>query len=161
MPQRKNTPKQKGWREMEILKLVKERCLLCKAWRKANQLEKEGLKALWDQLRARLANLRRAEDLEGVGKTRHVQASSITPSSMVKICWRRNLESSWPLHRSWRTTLKNSLVTATEISPSGHQGMCPILQNLHPSLILVLYCSRMFRSKEQIFLVNELNRTTS
>ncbi|KAF7648495.1 hypothetical protein LDENG_00156220 [Lucifuga dentata] len=32
-----------------------------KAWRKAEELEKEGLKILWDQLKGRLANLRRAE----------------------------------------------------------------------------------------------------
>ncbi|KAJ8375377.1 hypothetical protein SKAU_G00059570 [Synaphobranchus kaupii] len=61
MHQKKNTPKQKGRRETETFKLVKERRLLRKAWRKSEEHEKEDLKALWDQLKARLANLRRAE----------------------------------------------------------------------------------------------------
>lgn len=61
MPQKKNTPKQKGRREMEILKLVKERRLLREAWRKAEEHEKEGLKAIWGQLKSRLANLRKVE----------------------------------------------------------------------------------------------------
>ena len=61
MPKKKPTTKQKGRREREIFQLVKERRLLRKAWRKAQDLEKEALKCLWDQLKSRLANLRRAE----------------------------------------------------------------------------------------------------
>lgn len=40
---------------------MKERRLLRKSWRKADENEKEGLKVLWDQIRSRLATLRRAE----------------------------------------------------------------------------------------------------
>ncbi|KAK0150886.1 hypothetical protein N1851_008008 [Merluccius polli] len=50
-----------GRREKEILKLVKERRSLRKSWRKADENEKKGLKALWVQIRDRLATLRRAE----------------------------------------------------------------------------------------------------
>ncbi|KAK7910435.1 hypothetical protein WMY93_015119 [Mugilogobius chulae] len=61
LQQRKAAPIQQGRREREILKLVKERRLLRKSWRKASDNEKEGLKNLWNQLRGRLAQLRRAE----------------------------------------------------------------------------------------------------
>lgn len=37
VPQKKKTPKQKGRRETELLKLVKERWLLWQAWRKAEE----------------------------------------------------------------------------------------------------------------------------
>ncbi|KAL6466887.1 hypothetical protein MHYP_G00246910 [Metynnis hypsauchen] len=58
---RKSTPREPGRREREIHNLVKERRSLRKAWRKAGDSEKEGLKALWAQIRTRLATLRRAE----------------------------------------------------------------------------------------------------
>lgn len=61
MPQRSTIPKQIGRWEKEILQLVKERHLLWKAWRKAKDEEKECLKDLWSQIKARLANLRCAE----------------------------------------------------------------------------------------------------
>ncbi len=48
-------------REKEIDDLVASRWQLRKHWRKAEESEKEGLKALWDEIRRRLANLRRAE----------------------------------------------------------------------------------------------------
>ncbi len=51
----------KGRREKEIYDLVASRRQLRKRWRKAEESEKEGLKALWDEIRRRLANLRRAE----------------------------------------------------------------------------------------------------
>lgn len=57
-PRRRKPHKQKGRREKEILKLVKERWLLWQAWRKAEEQEKDGLKAFWEQLKSRLANLR-------------------------------------------------------------------------------------------------------
>ncbi|XP_035527565.1 uncharacterized protein LOC118335412 [Morone saxatilis] len=59
--QRKNIPREVGRREQEIYKLVKERRLLKRSCRKADENEKEGLKVLWDQIRSRLATLRRAE----------------------------------------------------------------------------------------------------
>ncbi|XP_058614749.1 uncharacterized protein LOC131529194 [Onychostoma macrolepis] len=43
------------------MQLVKEHCLVRKAWRKAVDHEKEGLKNLWGQIRAKLTNLRRME----------------------------------------------------------------------------------------------------
>lgn len=61
LPQRKAPLKQSRRREREILQLVKEHCLFRKAWRKAMDHEKEGLKNLWGQIRTRLTNLRRAE----------------------------------------------------------------------------------------------------
>ncbi|KAL6468408.1 hypothetical protein MHYP_G00240850 [Metynnis hypsauchen] len=54
---RKSTPREPGRREREIHNLVKER----RSLRKAVDSEKEGLKALWAQIRTRLATLRRAE----------------------------------------------------------------------------------------------------
>lgn len=43
---------------------MKERRLLRKTWQKADENEKEGLKVLWDQIRSRLATLRRAERIQ-------------------------------------------------------------------------------------------------
>ncbi len=51
----------KGRREKEIDDLVASRRQLRKRWRKAEESEKEGLKALWDEISRRLANLWRAE----------------------------------------------------------------------------------------------------
>lgn len=53
MPWRRVPPNQIGRRQREILPLVKERCLLEKSWRKATDEEKEGLRELWNQVRAR------------------------------------------------------------------------------------------------------------
>ncbi|XP_016406634.1 uncharacterized protein LOC107739136 [Sinocyclocheilus rhinocerous] len=61
LSQRRSIPKRTGRREREILQLVKERRLLRKAWKKAEDKEKEGLKNLWNQIQARLADLRCAE----------------------------------------------------------------------------------------------------
>lgn len=61
LQQRKNLPKQSGRREREIHQLLKERRLLRKAWRRSEDHEKEGLKNLWDRIRAKLGLLRRAE----------------------------------------------------------------------------------------------------
>lgn len=51
----------KGGRKKEIDDLVASRRQLHKCWRKAEESEKDGLKVLWDQIRGRLANLRREE----------------------------------------------------------------------------------------------------
>lgn len=50
-----------GRREQEISLLVKRRRQLRKTWRKATPQEREGLKVLWEEVRERLARLRRAE----------------------------------------------------------------------------------------------------
>lgn len=55
--------RQEGRRERDIEELVSNRRQLRKRWRKAAPEEKEGLKALWDNLKQRLAKLRRAERL--------------------------------------------------------------------------------------------------
>lgn len=52
---------QKGRREKEIDDLVASRRQLYKWCMKAEESEKEGLKALWNEIRRRLANLQRAE----------------------------------------------------------------------------------------------------
>lgn len=57
-PMRSVRLKQNGRREHEIHPLVKERRLLRKAWRKDKEDEKEGLRNLWEQIRARRAHLR-------------------------------------------------------------------------------------------------------
>lgn len=58
---RKTGIRAKGRREKEIDDLVADRRRLRKHWRKAEDAEKEGLKALWGDLRRKLAALRRAE----------------------------------------------------------------------------------------------------
>lgn len=58
---RKNIPRETGRRKREILKLVKERRSPRKSWRKVDESEKEGLKALRVQIRDRPATLQRAE----------------------------------------------------------------------------------------------------
>lgn len=57
-PKRRIRPKQIGRRQ--IHQLVKERRLLRTSWRKATEKEKEGLRNLWDQIKASFAHLRRA-----------------------------------------------------------------------------------------------------
>ncbi len=66
----------KGWREKEIDDLVASRRQLRKHWRKAEESEKEGLKALWDEIRRRLANLRRAERTRRWRKRKEKERSS-------------------------------------------------------------------------------------
>lgn len=53
----------KGRREKAIDDLVMNRRQHRKRWRKADETQKEGLKALWDEIRKRLAVLRRAESI--------------------------------------------------------------------------------------------------
>ncbi|XP_049449241.1 uncharacterized protein LOC125899203 [Epinephelus fuscoguttatus] len=53
----------KSRRQREIEKLVKERRQLRKQWKKATEEEREGIKVLQEELRSRLAVLRRAEHL--------------------------------------------------------------------------------------------------
>lgn len=50
--------REKGRREMKIDHLVRRRRQLRKNWRKATVAEKEGLKALWGEIRQRLSRLR-------------------------------------------------------------------------------------------------------
>ncbi len=70
----------KGRREKEIDDLVASRRQLRKRWRKAEESEKKGLKALWDEIRRRLTNLRRAERIRrwrkrNSGKIKFLQES--------------------------------------------------------------------------------------
>ena len=53
----------KSRRQSEIDRLVKERRQLKKLWRKATEEEKEGINLLQEEIRGRLATLRRAENL--------------------------------------------------------------------------------------------------
>ncbi len=66
----------KGRREKEIDDLVASRRQLRKRWRKAEESEKEGLKALWDEIRRRLTNLRRAERIRRRRKRKEKERSS-------------------------------------------------------------------------------------
>jgi hypothetical protein len=50
-------------RQQEIKRLVQERRQLKKQWKKASEVEKEGIEALQDDIKTRLASLRRAENL--------------------------------------------------------------------------------------------------
>lgn len=69
------TPSAKSRREKEILQLVKDRRALRKAWKKAKEYQKEGLKALWNDIRERLASLRRAERIRKRRKRKESQRS--------------------------------------------------------------------------------------
>lgn len=60
---KKTTTPLKSRRQQEIERLVKERRQLKKQWRKAPEEEKEGINLLQDEIKARLAVLRRAENL--------------------------------------------------------------------------------------------------
>ncbi|MDF4372496.1 hypothetical protein P3381_24575, partial [Vibrio parahaemolyticus] len=53
----------KSRRQKEIEELVKESRQLRKVWRKATEEEREGINVLQEELRSRLAVLRRAEHL--------------------------------------------------------------------------------------------------
>ncbi|RXN34466.1 olfactory receptor 6N2-like protein [Labeo rohita] len=61
VPKQMTASREKGRREREILQLVQRRRQLRKNWRKATHAEREGLKVLWEEVRKRLAGLRRAE----------------------------------------------------------------------------------------------------
>lgn len=63
--------------------MVKERRLLRKAWRRAEEQGKEGLKDLWNKINERLAHLRRAEKIKKLRSHRREQghASSGTLSN--------------------------------------------------------------------------------
>ena len=73
---RETVIRSKGRREKEIDDLVASRRQLRKRWRKAEESEKEGLKALWDEIRRRLANLRRAERIRRRRKRKEKERSS-------------------------------------------------------------------------------------
>ncbi|KAI8500672.1 hypothetical protein Bbelb_214900 [Branchiostoma belcheri] len=62
-----------GRREREILQLVRRRRQLRKLWRKASPEEKAGLQVLWEEVRARLKPLRRAERLRKKRKRKQKQ----------------------------------------------------------------------------------------
>lgn len=64
------TALRKGRRERDIKQLVGERRQLCRNWQKATPKEKAGLKELWDELRQRLARLRRVERIRWRRKKR-------------------------------------------------------------------------------------------
>lgn len=66
----------KGRREKGIDDLVASRRQLRKRWRKAEESEKEGLKAVWDEIRRLLANLRRAEHIRRRRKRNEKERSS-------------------------------------------------------------------------------------
>ncbi len=66
----------KGRREKEIDDLVASRMQLRKCWRKAEESEKEGLKALWDKIRRRLANLWRSKRIRRRRKRKEKEISS-------------------------------------------------------------------------------------
>ncbi|XP_038130124.1 uncharacterized protein LOC119776004 [Cyprinodon tularosa] len=68
--------REKGRREKEILQLVQRRRQLRKSWRKATLVEKEGLKALWEEVRKRLALLRRAERIRKRSKRKQKERAS-------------------------------------------------------------------------------------
>lgn len=66
----------KGRREKEIDDLMANRRQLRKRWRKAEEPEKEGLKALWDEIKRRLATLRRAERIRQRRKRKEKERAS-------------------------------------------------------------------------------------
>ena len=66
----------KGRREKEIDEVVASRRQLRKRWRKAEESEKEGLRALWDEIRRGLVNLRRAERIRRRRKSKEKERSS-------------------------------------------------------------------------------------
>lgn len=76
-------PKAQSRREKEIYKLVKERRVLCRAWRKMGTHEKEPLKALWSDIKSYLTSLRRAEHIR---KRKESQRSKFLkdPSKMAR-----------------------------------------------------------------------------
>lgn len=120
--------------EREILQLLKENRLLWKAWRRAEDEEKEGFQNLWKQIRTRLTDL-------GSGNAKAVrkkqgQTSSETHSSMPGACWRRKKSqgSCRQLSRSKRDTSKTSSVIARGRFPLDLQ----VMYLSHLSLLLSL-----------------------
>ncbi|KAL6455729.1 hypothetical protein MHYP_G00355800 [Metynnis hypsauchen] len=76
VPRQRTTLGKKTRREKEILQLVQRRRQLHKNWRKATQAEKEGLKALWEEVRKRLAGLRRAERIRKRNRRKEKERAS-------------------------------------------------------------------------------------
>ncbi|KAL6489820.1 hypothetical protein MHYP_G00001650 [Metynnis hypsauchen] len=76
VPRQRTTLGKKTRREKEILQLVQRRRQLRKNWRKATQAEKEGLKALWEEVRKRLAGLRRAERIRKRNRRKEKERAS-------------------------------------------------------------------------------------
>ncbi|KAK0156469.1 hypothetical protein N1851_000237 [Merluccius polli] len=76
VPKQRTALREKGRREKEILQLVQRRRQLRKNWRKATHAEKEGLKALWEEVRKRLAELRRAERIRKHSKRKQKERAS-------------------------------------------------------------------------------------
>lgn len=72
---KEHMPKAKSRREKEILQLVKERRALRKVWKKAEEQEKQGLKALWNQVKSCLTSLRRAERIRKRWKKKESQCA--------------------------------------------------------------------------------------
>ena len=76
----------KSMRQQETERLVKERRLLKKQWRKAREEEKEGINLLQAEITSRLSNLRRAENLKRRRKRKEHARSSFfkDPFTFVK-----------------------------------------------------------------------------
>ncbi len=64
--------------------LISDRRHLKKRWRKAVPEEKEGLKLLWDDLKQRLAKLRRAERIRRGGKRKEKEERRISSKDPFK-----------------------------------------------------------------------------
>lgn len=76
MTVREASIRSKGRREKEIDDLVVSRRQLRKRWREAGESKKEGLKALWYEIRRRLANLQRADCIRRRRKRKEKERSS-------------------------------------------------------------------------------------
>lgn len=79
--------REKGRREKEIIDhLVRRRRQLRKNWRKATPAEKEGLKALWEEVRQRLSRLRRAERIRKRSKRKQKERASFFKDPFKHAC---------------------------------------------------------------------------
>lgn len=81
-------------RQQEVKGLVQERKQLKKQWKKASEVEKEGIEALQADIKTRLASLRRAENLRKRRRKKErkskLELDSIKiPSSSLKVSSRR------------------------------------------------------------------------
>lgn len=68
-------------RQQEIKRLVQKRRQLKKIWKKASEVEKEGLSTLQADLKTRLASLRSADNLWIRRRKKQEQGSTKTPSN--------------------------------------------------------------------------------